>query len=104
MIDPDESPTKTPPLVAPAHGHGRIYRGGVLGNRGGPGRPPNALRAAMRESLAIRIPIAERIADDENASNSDRLRAIEMLCRYGLSGPDDEHDGEPVTIRVIRTG
>ncbi len=98
MSDRREIAAPLPEKVPQPHG-GALYRGGVVGHRGGSGRPPSALRAAIRESLAVRLPIAERIADDENASDSDRLRAVELLCRYGLSGSDDEHGG-PARIVV----
>ena len=57
---------------------------GNPGNSGGSGRPPSAIRARCRGSFDARIPVAESIADDPNASASDRLRAIDVLAKYGL--------------------
>ena len=62
---------------------GQVF-GGNPGNRGGSGRPPSKIRAAMRESLDARIVIAEAIADDGDASPADRLRALDLLAKYGL--------------------
>lgn len=103
MPDRREIAVPLPEKVPQLHG-GALYSGGVRGHRGGSGRPTNALRAAMRESLASRLSIAERIADDEKSTNSDRLRAIDLMCRYGLGGTDAEYGSEPVTIRIVRDG
>jgi len=72
-------------LVPQAHG-GAVWSRGVPGNGGGPGRPPSALRERLRGSLDQRIRILEEIADDPTALPSDRVRAIEVMLRYGL-GP-----------------
>lgn len=37
-----------PPMFTPKHGHGRLFRGGVPGNKGG-GRPPNEFRERIQE-------------------------------------------------------
>jgi len=37
---------RRPPLIAPVHGNGKLYLGGVRGHRGGPGRPAD--RVALR--------------------------------------------------------
>ena len=63
---------------------GGILRVGNPGNKGGTGRTPSALRAQLRGSLADRIGIIEAVADSESATNSDRLKAVELLARYGL--------------------
>lgn len=70
-------------LVPQPHG-GALLPGGVPGNRGGTGRPQNELRAAMRASLEARLYIAEKILDDPNASNSDKLRVLDWYARYGI--------------------
>ena len=96
-----ESPVPTPalpPLVPQPHG-GSIYAGGIPGNGGG--RPPSALREQLRGSFAQRVAIIEGIADGEamqtvevpgkervvmkiSASPADRLRALDLLAKYGL--------------------
>lgn len=42
----------------------------------------------MRESLDKRLHIAEKIAEDEDANPSERLKALELLARYGLGHND----------------
>jgi hypothetical protein len=54
------------------------------GNAGGPGRPPSELRQRLRGSFADRLAILEEIADDADTSPSDRIRAIDLLAKYGL--------------------
>lgn len=88
MSSKKETPLITPPRVAPEHGHGRLFRGGVPGNRGGTGRPPSAIRGARRTVLGERLGALVRIADDPNATASDRIRAFEVLARYGLGTHD----------------
>jgi hypothetical protein len=60
----------------------------VPGNTPGTGRPPSELRARLRGSFEKRIQVLEAFADgDVDCSPSDRLRAIELLARYGLGPP-----------------
>jgi hypothetical protein len=57
----------------------------------------------MRESLDARLHVACRIADDPEASNTDRLRALDFLARYGLGTQtenENKSDGRPLTIEV----
>ena len=89
-----------PPLVRQAHG-GAIRAGGTPGNRGGAGAPPSELRARLRGSASERVAIAEEIADDPDATNSDRLRAIELLLRFGLSQEVDLRAATHVVSGVI---
>jgi hypothetical protein len=49
------------------------------------GRPPSELRAAMRLALADRIQIAADIADREDATDADKLRALDFLARHGMA-------------------
>src|SRR3990167_11098170 len=77
-----ETPER-PALVPQRHG-GALLAAGVVGNRGGPGAPPSELRARLRGALAERVRIIEEIADNESANTTDRLRALGLLCSYGL--------------------
>ena len=45
---------------------------------------PSALRDRLRGSLRRRIQVLEEIADDPTMPPTDRIRAVEVLCRYGL--------------------
>jgi hypothetical protein len=45
----------------------------------------------MRGALADRVHILCAIADDVHATAAERIRAIEVLARFGL-GTEDEHE------------
>ena len=64
--------------------HGGALRVGNPGNRGGPGRPPSALRERLRGSLDERVAVLEEIADNPDASDRDRIKAVDILGKYGL--------------------
>lgn len=66
------------------------------------GRPPSAVRALLRESFAVRVPLAEALADDPTLSAADRLRALDLLARYGL-GTTRELSVEDVKERLAAT-
>lgn len=74
-------------LVPQPHG-GALRYGGT--NKGGSGRPSSAVRERLRGSMAERIKILEEIADDTKERTADRLRAIDLLAKYGL-GQKIEH-------------
>lgn len=82
----EKLPTILPDRI-PSHGGGRL-RTGNPGHVGAGGRPPSAIRASMRESLDKRLHIAEQIAEDEDANPTERLKALELLARYGLGHSD----------------
>jgi len=76
-------------LVRQEHG-GALLSGGVKGNRGGSGRPSKAIReenAAVREKcrelFSERLEILESIADNTETKDPDRIKALEVLARYG---------------------
>ncbi len=68
--------------IKQAHG-GELLSGGAVGNKGGSGRPSNAIRARCAASFDQRIGIAEEIADDAALRPNDRLAAISLLARLG---------------------
>ena len=70
-------------LVPQKHG-GALLAGGRPGNRGGSGRPSNALRERLRGSLDERVAVLEEIADNPDASDRDRIKAVDILGKYGL--------------------
>jgi hypothetical protein len=101
---PPETPKPNPgDLVPPKHGKGLLRHGSKPGGPPGPGRPPSAIREAMREALADRIAIAEQIADNVEASTSDRLRALDLLAKYGLGTKSEVtgEDGAPIHAGVV---
>jgi hypothetical protein len=71
----------------------------------GPGAPPSAIRAAMRDAYAARLPKLVQLADSKNAKTA--LAAMLQLGRFGL-GParavneDDLRDRLRDTLAVIR--
>ena len=83
MADNSELPAELPALVPQRHG-GAVYSGGVPGHRGGPGRPSSVLRDRLRGSFEDRVSVLEAIADDKEADPQDRIRAVDVLAKYGL--------------------
>ena len=81
---------KSPALVPQPHGG--ALRVGNPGNVGGAGRPPSEIREKLRGSFAQRIGIIEELADDKAVSPSDRLKALDMLGKYGLGKQVDADD------------
>lgn len=104
----DMNKTGVKTVVSPLNG-ARLPVGAHPGNTGGKpgrsGRPPSAIRKALRESFDNRVHLLEEIADD--GSNKDKLQALELMGRYGL-GPlasvnaDDIRDKVIATLDVIR--
>ena len=86
--------TKPQPELLPQRHGGALRSGGKPGNRGGTGRPPSVIRERCRGSFEDRIVVLEEIADDAKTSAGDRIRALDLLGKYGLgtqqqiSGPD----------------
>jgi hypothetical protein len=101
MADKKEIAVELPGLIPQHHG-GAVYSGGVPGHRGGPGRPPSALRERLRGSFEQRIAVLEAIADDEGAEPQDRIRAIDTLAKYGI-GTLREVSVERVRDRLRQT-
>ncbi len=56
--------TPTKPVLRPQpNGRGALYAGGVVGNAGGAGRPPSAIRHALRGGYDERLPLLFAMAD-----------------------------------------
>lgn len=87
VSEPNEKTTKkttTPEvgsLVPQPNGRGALRYGGT--NKGGTGRPPNALRGSMREILEKGLPHLEEFVTGD-AKPSDQLRAIKIAAKFGL--------------------
>ena len=71
-------------LVPQPHG-GALKPGAGGGRKNGSlgGRPPSAIRERCRGSFVERIPILEEIADDATLRPNDRVKAIDVLAKYG---------------------
>lgn len=79
-----KTPAKTPaPVALVRQPHGGLLRQGGT-NRGGPGRPPSAIRAAARDEFDRLIPKLATIAKAKETKDSDRIRAIDVLGKYGM--------------------
>lgn len=97
---------KLPALVAQSHG-GALLGGGLPGHAGGGGRPSSALRERLRGSFQERVKVLEEIADDPRADPQDRIRAIDILAKYGLGvtrelSVDEVRDRLRETVALIR--
>lgn len=68
------------PLVPQSHG-GAIRPGRPLHPVAGTGRPPDRIRAALRDKLALAIP---RLWADYGAGRIDALGFANFLAKYGL--------------------
>lgn len=97
-----EKSRRTP--IPQPHGGALVPGAGRGPQPGAPnaGRPPAAVRALLRESFAARLPLAEAIADNHKLSPADRLRALDLLARYGL-GTTREISVEDVKERLSAT-
>ena len=90
-------------LVKPSHGRGMIRRGSRPGEVvPGIGRPPSAIRERLRGSFDERVAVLEDIADSNAESTADRIRAIDLLAKYGL-GTLKEISTEDVAGRLRET-
>jgi hypothetical protein len=91
-----------PELIPQPHG-GALLSGGTPGQKGGPGAPPSVLRSRLQGSLAERIKLLEAIADDPTTPPRDRIRAIDVLARYGLGVAAGELTTEDIRERLSKT-
>ena len=90
---PQETPVQTPVearLEPQAHG-GVLRRGGT--NRGGPGRPRNAVRQLALRGAALAVPRLIAIATDQSSDPKDAIAAARVLLEFGV-GRQIEVDGQ----------
>ena len=102
----DNSDPSSPALVPQPHG-GALLAGGIPGHRGAGGRPPSALREVMRLSLEKRIPVLEQLADNAEVAPRDRIKALEVLARFGVGSASEvetthRFDTPPMTPDAAR--
>ena len=90
--------------VPQTHGGALVPGAGRGPAKGAPnaGRPPSAVRALLREAFATRVSLAAEIADDPSLAPAERLRALDLLGRYGL-GTTRELSVEDVKERLAAT-
>ena len=63
-----------------------------------------ATAVRCRGSFAKRVTVLEEIADDKKSSAADRIRAIDLLGRYGLGTPppvEMEDSSPPFVVQVM---
>lgn len=97
----NSGPNSRPPKIPQPNG-GALYAGGVKGNKGGTGRPPNALRALAREGVAKALPNIARLAENpiietdgkktQVYKDADAIAAFNALVKLGL--PQQHEVGE----------
>lgn len=69
-------------LVPQEHG-GALNSGGTPGHKGAGGRPPSKVRQRCRDSFEDRLPFLEGVVDDDDEKTAERLKAHELLGRFG---------------------
>lgn len=79
-------PKSAKPALVPQKNGGALYAGGVPGNKGGTGRPPNELRRLAREGVAKALPNIQRLAEnaDLSARDADAIAAFNALAKLGV--------------------
>jgi hypothetical protein len=75
-----------PTLKTPKHGGGKLWMGAPANPVAGPGRPPNALRDAMRGDLDKLLP---QLWAKYEAKEIDALELANFLAKYGLGTKDE---------------
>lgn len=65
-----------------ATGHANLQTGNP-GNLGGDGRPASRVREAATLEFEKRIPLLGELADNTDVATPDRLRAVDLLGKYG---------------------
>lgn len=80
--------TAKPAKIPQPNGKGELYSGGVPGNKGGTGRPPNEFVERMRElaSSEERLKHVETILDDPN--HAQYMAARRYVTEYGYGKPN----------------
>lgn len=95
-----KNPAKTP-MATPSHGRGKLRRGGT--NKGGTGRPPEALRIKSRAVFEKWLAwAAKRVADPET-DDSLMLQIGNTAAKYGLGTTFTPTDtsGKTLTAGVL---
>jgi hypothetical protein len=89
-------------MIPQKHG-GALRNGGT--NRGGPGRPPVAVRADARHRFDKHLKTLDRIASARKSTDHDKVRAIAVLGRFGMDqnvNIDDVRSALKATNEEIR--
>ncbi len=98
----DESPHGGKLITQPRGG--ALWRGAPRNIVPGPGRPPDRIRAIMRQSLDEALPSVQGLLEDPDLSARDRVRVLEFLAKYGLgpvSKDQDQAGGIPAKLLIL---
>lgn len=84
-----------PATTIPGKNGGSLRRGGT--NKGGPGRTPSVIKELLRRDFKSTAPLLKQFAKDtltrkdadgkrvhDPVTHKDRLRALDIMARYGL--------------------
>ena len=95
-----KSGTKSKPPLVPQKNGGFLYAGGVPGNKGGTGRPPNIVRQLARERVYEGIPHIAKLMT-EAGREADQIAAFAALARLGI--PNQVEVGENAEAPMLTT-
>lgn len=101
---PSETSSRVPAIAQRPGKNGGRLRSGNPGNAGG-GRPPYQIRRSCREDFDELRAKLVTIARSRKAKDADRIRAIDVLGRYGLGEHIDRGDVQKaveMTAKEIR--
>ncbi|HEX5409194.1 MAG TPA: hypothetical protein VFW89_05435 [Gemmatimonadaceae bacterium] len=104
----ETTPARTGPAARIAQPHGgALLPGGLLGHRGGTGRPRSVARAAALEGAEAAIPILRALLEQPKGRHATKIAAAVALLRYGLGtvrelSVDEVREQLRRTIDVIR--
>lgn len=89
--------------LAGAAAHAELRGRGPKKGAPNAGRPPSAIRAAMRTALDERLHILADIADDPTKTPIERMKALDMLGKYGMGTTitETDNDGKDVPRSVL---
>ena len=86
--------------TATRESNGGLLLSGNPGNSGG-GRPKSEVRAACADGFDKRIPLLQAIADNDTLNPAERLKALDLLGKYGgLQQVDNTSGDKPLPTPV----
>ncbi len=96
---PLDAPQK-PALVTPKHGQGKLYRGGVPGNKGG--RPKGSGFVQLFEQVRDDPKVKKAImAAARNAKHPNHVNSVRMAASYDPNRPQKDAPATHVQVGVI---
>jgi hypothetical protein len=84
-----------PPLVPTGLNGGRLFAGGVPGNRGGRGRPPKAIVRQVGEDLAVLVARLKERVRNKRTSTRDLVQIGRFFSELAAQGKAQESDTAP---------